>query len=154
MTNRPEYVAIWLGITNVGGVVALLNTNLSGPSLAHCIEIVSPKHLIVAAELVDRLATALPALKATPAIWTDGATSTRFRRIDVTVDRHSGGELSAAERRPLTIEDRALYIYTSGTTGLPKAASVSHARVMQWSYWFAGMMNAGPADRMYNCPIV
>jgi fatty-acyl-CoA synthase len=51
----------------------------------------------------------------------------------------------------VTIEDRALYIYTSGTTGLPKAANVSHARVMQWSHWFAGMMNVQPSDRMYNC---
>jgi hypothetical protein len=40
MTNRPEYFAVWLGITSVGGVVALLNTNLVGPSLAHCINIV------------------------------------------------------------------------------------------------------------------
>src|SRR5271167_3858063 len=34
MTNRPEYFAVWLGITSVGVVVALLNTNLAGPSLA------------------------------------------------------------------------------------------------------------------------
>ena len=60
MTNRPEYFAIWLGITSIGGVVALLNTNLVGPSLAHCIDIVSSKHLIVAAEFVDALTTALP----------------------------------------------------------------------------------------------
>ena len=51
MPNRPEYLAIWLGITRVGGVVALLNTNLRGRSLAHCIDIVAPAHLIVAAEL-------------------------------------------------------------------------------------------------------
>ena len=31
MPNRAEYLAIWLGITRVGGVVALINTNLSGP---------------------------------------------------------------------------------------------------------------------------
>src|SRR5580700_7381947 len=37
MPNRPEYIAIWLGITSVGVVVSLLNTNLTGPSLAHCI---------------------------------------------------------------------------------------------------------------------
>ena len=47
--------------------------------------------------------------------------------------------------------DRALYIYTSGTTGLPKAANVSHFRLMQWSHWFAGMMDTRPSDRMYNC---
>src|SRR5271170_1262029 len=36
MPNRPEYLAIWLGVTRIGGVVALLNTNLAGQSLAHC----------------------------------------------------------------------------------------------------------------------
>ena len=39
MTNRPEYLAVWLGITSVGGVVSLLNTNLPGPSLAPCIRV-------------------------------------------------------------------------------------------------------------------
>ena len=51
----------------------------------------------------------------------------------------------------MTIADRALLIYTSGTTGLPKAANVSHRRLMQWSLWFAGLMNTGPDDRMYDC---
>ena len=34
---------------------------------------------------------------------------------------------------------------------MPKAANVSHSRLMQWSFWFAGLMNTGPDDRMYNC---
>ena len=55
MPNRPEYMAIWIGITRVGGVVALLNTNLVGPSLAHCIDIVQPKLIIIAAELAPVL---------------------------------------------------------------------------------------------------
>ena len=49
------------------------------------------------------------------------------------------------------IDATALYIYTSGTTGLPKAAKVSHYRLMQWSHWFAGMMDTKPSDRMFNC---
>src|SRR3989454_12303700 len=59
MPNRPEYMAIWLGITRVGGIVSLLNTNLAGPSLAHCINTVGPTHVIAAAELVDPFTTAL-----------------------------------------------------------------------------------------------
>ena len=51
----------------------------------------------------------------------------------------------------MTIADRALLIYTSGTTGLPKAANVSHCRLLQWSFWFAGLMNTTPNDRMYDC---
>ena len=52
MPNRPEYLAIWLGISKVGGVVSLINTNLRGSALAHCIDIVAPKHIIVASELL------------------------------------------------------------------------------------------------------
>jgi fatty-acyl-CoA synthase len=151
MPNRPEYMAIWLGITQIGGVVALVNTNLAGPSLAHCINIVEPKHVIVGAELVDALTTAQPDLTAAPTIWVDGASDRSFRRVDGEIERHAGETLTENERRPVTIEDRALYIYTSGTTGWPKAANVSHARLMQWGGWFAGMMDARRTDRMYDC---
>jgi fatty-acyl-CoA synthase len=151
MTNRPEYFAIWLGITSVGGVVALLNTNLVGPSLAHCIHIVSPKHMIVADEFVDALTTALPNLTMSPKIWTHGSEHASYQRIDIEIERHPDDMLSREERRSLTIDDRALYIFTSGTTGLPKAANISHARILQWSLWFAGMMGAEQTDRTYNC---
>jgi fatty-acyl-CoA synthase len=151
MPNRPEYMAIWLGITRVGGVVALLNTNLTGPSLAHCINIVAPRHLIVAAELIDPFTAALPNLQGGPTIWAHGAGADAFPRIDQEIDTRRGEKLSDFELRAVDIEDRALYIYTSGTTGLPKAARLSHYRLMQWSHWFAGMMNTGLNDRMYNC---
>jgi fatty-acyl-CoA synthase len=34
MPGRPEFLAIWVGITRVGGVVALVNTHLTGTALA------------------------------------------------------------------------------------------------------------------------
>src|SRR5260370_104207 len=142
MPNRPEYMAIWLGITRVGGRVALLNTQLAGPSLAHCVNIASPGHLIVAVELIDRLIAVRQDLVGAPKIWIHGASHDQFPRIDDDIERYPGIPLHDSERRPVTIDDRALCIYTSGTTGLPKAANVSHARVMQWSHWFAGLMDA------------
>jgi fatty-acyl-CoA synthase len=151
MTNRPEYMALWLGITSTGVVVSLLNTNLAGPSLAHCIRVVSPSHIIAAADCVDRLAAALPHLDLSPTIWVHGAEDTEHPRIDLELAHHSVEPLTPQERRQTVIDDLALYIYTSGTTGLPKAARVTHARVMQWSHWFAGMMQTAPSDRMYNC---
>jgi fatty-acyl-CoA synthase len=151
MPNRPEYMAIWLGLTSIGIVVALINTNLTGPSLAHCVNLVAPQHIIVASELMDSLTATLPDLVDTPKIWAHGAGRDQFPRIDRDIERHSGEKLRGDERRTVTIEDRALYIYTSGTTGLPKAANVSHARLMQWTHWFAGMMQTGSSDRLYNC---
>jgi fatty-acyl-CoA synthase len=97
------------------------------------------------------LASALPALAPVPTIWMHGGEPSSWPRLDLEIEAKPGDPLSEDEKRSTTIEDKALYIYTSGTTGLPKAANVSHARVMQWGHWFAGMMGAQPADRMYNC---
>ncbi|HEV2207682.1 MAG TPA: long-chain-acyl-CoA synthetase [Verrucomicrobiae bacterium] len=142
MANCAEYMAIWLGITRIGGVVALLNTKLSGPSLAHCIRSADPKLIIVDAGSHDGLGRAVPEFVSHERIRVGGAQMVR---------RYSGECLREAERGAVSIEDTALYIYTSGTTGLPKAARVSHGRVMQWTHWFAGIIDAGPEDRMYNC---
>ena len=151
MPNRPEYMAIWLGITRVGGIVSLLNTNLTGNSLAHCLNIVEPKHVIVASELTDVFVATLPILSCRPKVWSHGGLASTFSSIDETIELCSGEKLAVDEQRRITIEDRALLIYTSGTTGLPKAAIISHYRLMLWSRWFAGIMNAQRSDRMCDC---
>jgi len=144
MPNRPEYLAIWLGVTRVGGVVALLNTSLTGVALAHCINIAAPRHIIVAIELISAAMGACPHLSGAPRIFVHEGDHEDFTR-------QSGAPLGGLELRPVSIENRALLIYTSGTTGLPKAANISHQRVLNWSYWFAGMMDTRPTDRMYDC---
>ena len=151
MPNRPEYLAIWLGVTRVGGVVSLLNTNLTGASLVHCVKIAEPKHIVVAWELSDALEGVRAQLPSGLQVWTHGAGGRSGKDIESDLVRHSGASLSNVELREVSIEDRALLIYTSGTTGLPKAAAVSHQRIMNWSFWFAGMMDTRPNDRMYNC---
>ena len=136
MPNRPEYVAAWLGLTQVGCVVALLNTNLSGDALTHCIGSASAGHVIVDAALAAQAQASVAAL---PGV--------RWWPASGLVDGLPAG---AVQPRPAP-DGRALLIYTSGTTGLPKAANVSHARVLEWSGWFAGMMDARPTDRLFNC---
>ncbi len=147
MPNRPDYLAAWIGLTRVGGVVALLNTNLTGTGLAHCVRAAAPAHAIVAASLETAWRSAEPHLGAdAPALWLRGeeAGTRDFAGL-------SDAPLDVGERPALTTADPALLIYTSGTTGLPKAARVSHHRVMMWSHWFAGLMGVGPDDRMYDC---
>ncbi len=141
-------MAIWLGIASVGGVVALLNTSQTDRSLAHSIAVAAPKHLIVDAVFADVVNDALAGSVDRPTMWTHGAGD---RRIDTAVEVLSDEPLTDAERREVTLSDLALLIYASGATGLPKAARVSHHRLMSWSGWFAGMMGAGPTDRLYNC---
>jgi fatty-acyl-CoA synthase len=136
--NRPEYLACWLGVTRVGGVVALINSNLRGEALAHCLKVSGARHLIVDAELADIVPAELGLWT-----WTLG--------IGGPADGRSTAPLTAQEDPAPTLAQPALLIYTSGTTGLPKAAHVGHQRVMMWSGWFAGMMDATPDDRLYDC---
>lgn len=154
MENCPDYLAIWLGLTRVGVTAALLNTHLTREPLRHSIRIVSPRLLLAGAGFTERLLEGPAPIAASVPCWTHGdhgGGAASLPRVDQALDDYSGEPLSDAERALPALSDRALYIYTSGTTGLPKAAVVSHHRVMQWSHWFAGLMDVTPADRLYDC---
>lgn len=150
MLNRPEYVLIWLGILRAGGVVALLNTNLTGTPLAHSISIVSPKHVIVDSRLINSFDGAKAQLAVQPKVWVHGE-SNEYERIEPAVAAMDSSAIPAVERPDLDINDRALFIYTSGTTGLPKAANINHYRLMLAAHGFAGAIGTKPSDRMYDC---
>jgi fatty-acyl-CoA synthase len=136
--NCPDYLAIWVGLTRIGGLAALINTNLAGEALAHCLRVAEPRHIIAGENLADGFAANAP-------VWRHDEDFSRA------IEGFSGAPLTEAEQRAVSLNDPALLIYTSGTTGLPKAAYVSHRRVMNWTHWFAGMTGAGPQDRLYNC---
>jgi fatty-acyl-CoA synthase len=151
MENCPDYLAAWLGLTRAGITVALLNTHLTGEPLLHSIRIVSPRALIAGAGFSERLLAGPAPIAAGLPCWMHGDGAPELPRLDRALEECSAEPFSDAERAAPSLSDRALYIYTSGTTGLPKAAVVSHHRLMQWSHWFAGLMDITPADRLYDC---
>jgi fatty-acyl-CoA synthase len=150
MPNQPDYLVIWLGLTQIGCVVALLNTNLMSAAITHCLEGAAVEQVIVSPSLQDRTQDAMTRLPPETKWWNHGAGST-LDDLSAATAQFPGEPLSAAERRTPAAHDRALLIYTSGTTGMPKAAFVTHARSLEWSGWFAGMMDAQPTDRLYDC---
>jgi fatty-acyl-CoA synthase len=121
-----------------------------GASLAHCFNVVRPKHIIVEEGFAESFTAALPELSGDPEIWIHGADLPAFRRIDTSLEGLAL-RTDPLERPHLSFADLALYIYTSGTSGLPKAARLTHGRILQWAYWFAGMLEIRPEDRMYDC---
>jgi fatty-acyl-CoA synthase len=151
MPTCSEYLAIWLGLTRIGAVVALINSQLAGDVLAHSINIAQPMILIVGADLAPRVTQIRARLDANLKCRVHGSGAPQFASIEPELGANSTESLSSSEQPQLPIDSTALYIYTSGTTGLPKAAKISHYRLMQWSHWFAGMMNTRSDDRMFNC---
>jgi solute carrier family 27 (fatty acid transporter), member 1/4 len=51
LTNSPEYAATWLGLSKIGVISALINTNLKTKSLVHCISVAKAKAVIYDIEL-------------------------------------------------------------------------------------------------------
>ena len=150
MGNRPEYFAIWLGLIQVGAIVALLSPGLSGPSLIHALTVARARRVIVAAENAARCMETLADQQGVE-VWIHGAGGSDVRRIDLAVSTQSGDPLDRVRLPRITLHNRALRIFTSGTTGMPKAAEVSHRKLILWTHWFAGLAGFTAEDRHYNC---
>ncbi len=153
MPNRPEYVAIWLGVAKIGGITALLNTNLPGVSLAHCVNSVGARAIIVDETLRDVYEAARPMLNDDLKLYVHGegqrGETPDAPRVDKMLAGFSSADIPAAERTSLTVNDGCLYIFTSGTTGMPKAANMNHYRAQLALLGFAAVANSNRDDRMY-----
>lgn len=150
MENRPEYLMAWVGLLKNGCIAALINTHLTGPALSHSINIGGAKHLILGGELVDSYATAVLGVEVPPQLWATGGAVQGCEDLDAALAAQSGEPLESNSRDDIFCRDKALYIYTSGTTGLPKAANISHMRLLHIMMSFQGAVNGKPQDRMYD----
>jgi len=110
--NRLEYVEIELAAALLGAIVACQNWRLTGDELRHCIDLVTPKLLIVSARFAAVAGTSGPAV------------------VPRLVIEHDYAALLSgpptAPREDVDPEDGLVILYTSGTTGLPKGALISH----------------------------
>src|SRR5690554_6622591 len=120
MENRPEYLIAWIGIIKVGATAALINTNLTGGPLSHCLNISNADHLILGAELAESYSTAADQLARPMTVWATGGQVQGSQNLDDALASQSDDPLPADVRKDVTQDDDALFIYTSGTTGNPK----------------------------------
>ena len=148
MRNRPDYLAAWMGVSLTGAATALLNTELPAPALAHCLTASRVRLLIVEPALAETAKAACAELANPPVLWVLGDCKDAHR-LDLALADQSDAQLPA--RPAISLSSPALHIFTSGTTGLPKAAIVSHRRVLSWAGWFAGMADTTADDVMYDC---
>ncbi|MFN3535983.1 MAG: long-chain-acyl-CoA synthetase [Brevundimonas sp.] len=153
MMNRADYIAAWMGFSKVGVATALINTNLSGQPLAHCLNIVGASQVLADEETWRQVETARPFADKTVMLWVLGLKgedeASERRGLDAGVRGASGVRPDRSLRAGLTNRDTALYIYTSGTTGLPKAARIPHSRARTYMRAFAGATASTEKDRLY-----
>jgi solute carrier family 27 (fatty acid transporter), member 1/4 len=131
MDNRLEYIGIWLGLTKLGAVPALINNNLRLKSLKHCINIVDSLLIITSIEFqsaFEEIKEELGGLK----VFVSGVKTNKDITYPDAIDLDSELTTSSIATPPeissVKFSDKMVYIYTSGTTGLPKAAVIKHSR--------------------------
>jgi acyl-CoA synthetase (AMP-forming)/AMP-acid ligase II len=131
--NRPEYFEVELAAANLGVMTACLNWRLSQRELAYCIELVSPKLLIVEEEFTGSLPSPPDAGRAVIEI---GAPYERLLQ-------QQSGRPAPISAEP---EDGLVILYTSGTTGLPKGAVISHRAMIMRALVFSSELNISRHD--------
>ena len=150
MPNRMEYLAIWMGLAKVGVVTALINNNLTGPALAHCLNLSGARHVIADSETIVAYLEVEDSLTKKTIQWQmEGSARGHTDLVRILKTCSSLRPDRKALREGLKAKDLALYIFTSGTTGMPKAAKISHARVQFYMRGFAGATGARASDRVY-----
>ena len=130
--NRPEYFELELASANLGVMTACLNWRLSQRELAYCIELVSPKLVIVETELAGNLNAAAEG------------------RQLIELGPHYERLLQQQSGRPAPIlansEDGLVILYTSGTTGQPKGAVISHRAMVMRALVFSSELGISHRD--------
>lgn len=153
LPNRAEYMPAWAGLAKIGASAALINNNLTGAALAHCLSISGATHVITDRETITAIDTIRAGLARPLTYWVIDAPqdlSEDRRALDLKEPKLAPERPSRDRRAGLKASDVAMYIYTSGTTGMPKAAKITHMRAQLYMRAFAGATAATPEDRLYN----
>uniref|UniRef100_A0A8C8JT39 long-chain-fatty-acid--CoA ligase n=1 Tax=Oncorhynchus tshawytscha TaxID=74940 RepID=A0A8C8JT39_ONCTS len=149
MSNEPDFICVWFGLSKLGCEVAFLNFNIKSKSLQFCFESCGAKSLVVGADLVSSLGEVLPSLKENAIeVWvTDiGCPHEGVNTLLDKVEQASDMALPDCPRADLM--SNFLFIFTSGTTGLPKAARVGHLKAVMCMA-FLRLCGARSDDNIY-----
>jgi acyl-CoA synthetase (AMP-forming)/AMP-acid ligase II len=126
LQNSADFLTIWLGLWCIGCAPAMLNNNLKGASLVHCLKIAGVKLV-----LVDKDPDCLARFEETKDAIEQELGVTPVYVNDELLDQIYTSKVLVPNdnyRSSVTGNTPTCLLYTSGTTGLPKAGMYNVAR--------------------------
>jgi fatty-acyl-CoA synthase len=148
MENQPDYIAFWAGMAKIAVKTALINYNLTGPGLSHCVKITNARAIVMNPELAPNFASAKAQTPLELGAFVLGGDVAGLTKIDAAVDAMPKTRPEKTLREGVKGGDVALYIYTSGTTGLPKAAKITNVRAQGLMRVFTDATDVHRNDRV------
>ena len=157
LENRIEFLSVIIGLNKLGVTAALINTNLRGKPLTHCISVTNSKKCIYGEELGDALNDVKLDLNLQEGddyffVPDAGAVAAPNWAQDLLAASRDASQENPAQTDEVQLRDNALYIFTSGTTGLPKAAVLSNRRYLSAAtLTHKALLKCTELDRLYLC---
>nr|CAH7739236.1 unnamed protein product [Callosobruchus chinensis] len=155
LENKPEFICIWLGLSKLGVITPLINTNLRLSSLVHSITVAKSQAVIFGTELSDAVVEVLDKIESKVALYqiscnnnnTASPADGKFHNLDALVKEAPSSPPQITDK--LGHHDHIVYIYTSGTTGLPKAAVINTSRYIFIAAAIHYLCGFTSSDRFY-----
>ena len=133
MENRIEFLTSLIALNKLGAIAALINTNLTGLPLIHCIKITNAKMCIFGEERAQEIVH----VKSDPGLeciknwlFVKDTGEQLCPAWATNLEEGTADDTNPAQTNQNTLADIALYMYTSGTTGMPKASVITNRRFL------------------------
>lgn len=153
MHNSCDFIRVWLGLSRLGAVVVLLNTELRGDFLAHQIQSSGVRTMIVDSRLLNEVMPVLSGVEQQVELIVTGLARDESPDSDVSFRQatqwHSW-QSAEPWNGPLPLaSDIAAVMYTSGTTGPSKGVLMPHAHCALYGMGTIKAVELQPDDIYY-----